>query len=233
VNAAAVELRPYGDRALLALLHPDQVGPLNAALHRELDRAGARPVAAEFTRGTDLDRDLAGVVDVVPAACSVLIEFLPVPGRAARLAELIRSLQAAAEAAPPPDDGEDGPQLTIECRYDGADLADVATAVGESVEAVIQRHTAGRYVVQFCGFAPGFSYLTGLDPLLHMPRHSSPRARVAAGSVAIAGEFTAVYPRSSPGGWQLLGHTDAVLFDAARTPPALLPPGARVRFVAT
>ncbi len=94
---------------------------------------------------------------------------------------------------------------------------------------MIRRHSAAEYTVQFCGFAPGFGYLSGLDPALRLPRLASPRPAVPAGSVAIAGEFTGVYPRSSPGGWLLLGHTDAVLFDLDRRPPALLRPGTAVR----
>jgi allophanate hydrolase subunit 1 len=90
----------------------------------------------------------------------------------------------------------------------------------------------GDYRVAFCGFAPGFAYLTGLDPRLQVPRLESPRTSVAAGSVAIAGPYTAAYPRPSPGGWRLLGHTDAALWDVTRAEPALLIPGTRVRFEA-
>ena len=110
------------------------------------------------------------------------------------------------------------------------DLPAVAAETGLTHDEVIGRHARGRYVVAFCGFAPGFAYLTGLDPQLHVPRLSEPRTRVPAGAVGIADEFTGVYPRPSPGGWRLLGRTAATLWDVERKPPALLVPGARVRF---
>lgn len=124
-------------------------------------------------------------------------------------------------------------QRTVELpvHYDGADLAAVAAHAGLSTAEVVALHTAPEYTVRFCGFSPGFGYLDGLDARLHVPRHHSPRTSVPAGSVAIAGAFTGVYPRSSPGGWQLLGRTAAVLWDVRRDPPALLAPGTRVRFV--
>jgi KipI family sensor histidine kinase inhibitor len=124
-----------------------------------------------------------------------------------------------------------GAVVELPVRYDGADLIPLAAELGCSPEALLQRHAAGEYTVAFCGFAPGFAYLSGLDPALHVPRLASPRTAVPAGSVAIAGEYTGVYPRSSPGGWRLLGRTDAVLWDLDREPPALLTPGTRVRFV--
>ncbi len=114
--------------------------------------------------------------------------------------------------------------------YDGPDLADVAALTGLTEAEVIERHQAGDYRVGWLGFAPGFGYLTGLDPRLQVPRLDSPRLSVPAGAVAIAGGLAAVYPAASPGGWRLLGHTNAPLFDADRTPPSLLTPGQRVRF---
>lgn len=95
----------------------------------------------------------------------------------------------------------------------------------------MERHAAGTYRAAFCGFAPGFAYLTGLDPSLHLPRRDTPRTRVPAGSIAIAAEYTAVYPSASPGGWHLIGRTDATLFDPQRQPPALIVPGTAVHFV--
>jgi KipI family sensor histidine kinase inhibitor len=106
----------------------------------------------------------------------------------------------------------------------------VAELTGLDEAEVVARHTAGEYRSGFCGFAPGFAYLTGLPPELHVPRRETPRTRVPAGAVGLAGPFAGAYPRASPGGWQLVGRTDAVLFDVDRDPPALLAPGIRVRF---
>ena len=111
------------------------------------------------------------------------------------------------------------------------DLAEVAAISGLSQEDVVARHLRPEYQVAFCGFAPGFAYIVGGDPALRVPRRRNPRTAVPAGSVALADEFTGVYPRQMPGGWQLIGRTDAVLWDLDRDPPALLPPGTRVRFV--
>jgi KipI family sensor histidine kinase inhibitor len=120
--------------------------------------------------------------------------------------------------------------VRIPVRYDGPDLTEVAALTGLAEEEVVRRHAGAVYTVAFTGFAPGFGYLTGLDPALHVPRRDAPRSRVPAGSVAIAGEYAGVYPRATPGGWRLLGRTDAVLFDPDRDPPALFAPGDRVRF---
>ncbi len=138
----------------------------------------------------------------------------------------------AAAAATPTADAGPGHLHRIAVRYDGADLAEVGDLVGLSTVEVVRRHASVEYTVAFLGFAPGFGYLTGLDPVLRVPRRATPRESVPAGAVAIAGEHTAVYPRPTPGGWRLLGHTDASIFDPLRDPPALLAPGDRVRFVA-
>ena len=116
---------------------------------------------------------------------------------------------------------------------DGPDLAAVAEYAGLSPRQVVERHAAGEYRVAMLGFAPGFPYLLGLDPRIAMPRLSTPRQRVEAGSVGIGGTQAGIYPRSGPGGWRIIGRTDAVLFDPARDPPSLLAPGDRVRFVPT
>jgi KipI family sensor histidine kinase inhibitor len=129
--------------------------------------------------------------------------------------------------------GGDVPAVEIPVVYDGEDLAEVAAACGTSTDEVVRRHLAGRYECAFCGFAPGFAYLTGLDPGLQLPRRATPRTRVPAGAVAIAAEYTAVYPSPSPGGWHLLGRTDAVLWDVSRPEPASIRPGTTVRFVAS
>ncbi|MFT4187186.1 MAG: carboxyltransferase domain-containing protein [Aeromicrobium sp.] len=122
-------------------------------------------------------------------------------------------------------------QIEIPVVYDGEDLAEVAALTGLSVAEVVERHQAACYRVAFTGFAPGFAYLSGGDPALDVPRRSSPRTSIPAGSVAVAGEFTGVYPRSSPGGWQLLGRTEAAMWDLERDPPALLGLGDEVRLV--
>jgi KipI family sensor histidine kinase inhibitor len=121
--------------------------------------------------------------------------------------------------------------IEIPVHYDGPDLAAVARLTELSVAEVIAAHTGSDWRVAFCGFAPGFAYLSWGDPRLAVPRRQQPRTSVPSGSVALAGEFSAIYPRSSPGGWQLIGHTDMVVFDVAREPPALLQPGMTVRFV--
>jgi KipI family sensor histidine kinase inhibitor len=122
--------------------------------------------------------------------------------------------------------------VEIPVTYDGADLDDVADLTGLSPHDVIAAHTGTLWTVAFGGFAPGFFYLADGDPRLHVPRRPSPRTHVPAGSVGIAGGFSGVYPRESPGGWQLIGRTDQIMWDTARRPPALLAAGTRVRFVA-
>ena len=166
--------------------------------------------------------DLSGVVDVVPAAETVLVRCVDGPSLDDVLARLDDVVPVAvAEAAG---------LVTIDVVYDGDDLVEVAEVTGLGADDVAERHSAAEYQVAFCGFAPGFGYLTGLPDELHLPRRASPRTRVPAGAVAIAAGYTAVYPRSSPGGWNLIGTTDHVLFDVDRDPPAVLRPGALVRF---
>lgn len=120
--------------------------------------------------------------------------------------------------------------VEVPVRYDGADLVEAAEALSMSVTELVERHTAPTYRVAFCGFAPGFAYLTGLDPALALARRPTPRTEVPAGSVAMAFGYSAVYPRPSPGGWHLLGHTGLQVWDPTRANPALLTPGTPVRF---
>jgi KipI family sensor histidine kinase inhibitor len=120
----------------------------------------------------------------------------------------------------------------IRVAYDGPDIEEVASLAGIDADEVVALHCAPIYTVAFLGFVPGFPYLVGGDPVLEVPRRSDPRVRVPAGSVAIAGPYSGIYPRESPGGWRLLGRTEVAPFDAERTPPALMAPGDRVRFVA-
>ncbi|MFI1289566.1 allophanate hydrolase subunit 1 [Streptomyces sp. NPDC020792] len=179
-----------------------------------------------------------GVRELVAAARTLLVTYDPAvtahPAVAAAVAEHAAALGPAGQPVPgTPALAEPGGEriVTLAVRYDGEDLSHVAESTGLGVGEVIARHTAPLYTVAFAGFAPGFGYLTGTDPLLRLPRRSEPRTAVPAGSVAVAGGFTGVYPRSSPGGWQLLGTTDAVLWNERRDPPALLVPGNHVRFV--
>lgn len=142
----------------------------------------------------------------------------------------------AAVLADAPDqlgsDSTESEVVTIEVSYDGPDLDDVAERSGLSAAEVIALHSGTTFRVAFLGFAPGFGYLSGLPDALHLPRRSAPRIRVPAGAVAIADRYSAVYPRSSPGGWHLLGTTSQWLFDPQRTPPSRLRAGALVRFEA-
>lgn len=179
--------------------------------------AEARRLYAEIRR-----RSPDGLVDVVPAARTVLL----VGPRAAAVAAGIRDW-----APSPAEDAADVPTVEIPVVYDGADLPSVAARIGIPVQEVVRLHTSSAFVAAFCGFVPGFAYLEGLPPALRVPRLDSPRTSVPAGSVAIAGEWCGVYPRATPGGWNLLGRTSAAIFDAARDPPALIAPGTRVRFV--
>ncbi len=196
----------YGERAVLLEVGAARVNDYAAAIE-QLD-----------------DHD---IVAIVPAAETVLVQ--------ARHSSAIGGLSFRLETIEPlqrEDYTTDG--LVIDVRYDGEDLGWVADETGLGVEGVIAAHSSVAYRVQFCGFSPGFAYLSGLDPLLQLPRRASPRTRIPAGALAIAGPYTAVYPTASPGGWHLLGSTDAVLFDARRfeegLSPSLLQPGQTVRF---
>ncbi len=168
-----------------------------------------------------------GVLDVVPAEVSVLVRFDP-----ARLggAEVVRW---ARDVRPDPQAGAGAEPVEVEVRYDGEDLTEVGRLTGLDPAGVVAAHTQTEWLVAFSGFVPGFGYLrpvSGPGPRLEVPRRDEPRTRVPAGSVALAAGYSGVYPRVSPGGWQLIGRTDAVLWQADRDPPALLQPGARVRF---
>lgn len=193
---------------------------------RGIRRAGDRGLLVETSsphalRAAILAAGLPGVTDVVPGETTVLV----VASDGLELVERrLRSLEPGA-AGPP------GREVEIPAVYDGADLAEVAELTGLTVDEVVARHSAAEYTVAYLGFSPGFAYLTGLDPVLQVPRRENPRTSVPAGSVAIAGPYTAVYPSPSPGGWRLLGRTALVLWDVRRDPPALLGPGDRVRFV--
>ncbi len=205
-----MRLRPVGARAVLLEVEdgPDPTARV---------QAWQAAVAGLVERG-----ELVPPVDLVPGARTLLLDGVDV----ARTAALLRALGSPPAVAA----RADTPPVEVPVVYDGADLAQVAALWGTDEQGVVDRHTAATFQVAFCGFAPGFPYMTGLDA--DVPRLDTPRGAVPAGSVALAGRYCGIYPRVSPGGWQLLGRTDAVLFDAERDPPALLPPGARARFVA-
>jgi KipI family sensor histidine kinase inhibitor len=163
------------------------------------------------------------LVDLVPGARTILLDGITDAAAAAR--------DIGSWTIPPVPAGT-RPVTEIRCWYDGPDLAAVAAQWGVSVPAAVALHAALEHEVAFCGFAPGFPYIAGLGPDREIARRDSPRALVPAGSVAVGGVYTGIYPRASPGGWQIIGRTDAVLWDAAREPAALLAAGDRVRFVA-
>lgn len=174
------------------------------------------------------DADLLGVLDIVPASRTVLLKLAGPRYRdptRQRLGKL-RIENVADDVTAPIDQRA----VEIDVVYDGADLEEVARLTGLSQDDVVAAHTAAPMRVGFGGFAPGFAYLVGGDERLNVPRRAEPRTRVPAGSVGLAGEFSGVYPRESPGGWQLIGRTDAALWDVDRDPPALLTPGSWVRF---
>lgn len=177
--------------------------------------------------GTVMTAGLPGVLDVVPAYLSLAVHFDPSVTDESTLVAALRDLMGSPVA--PMETGE-GRLVTIPVSYDGPDLGLVAEACGLPVEEVVARHSRVEYFVYMLGFAPGFAYLGDLDPSLRIPRRGSPRTRVPAGSVAIAGSQTAVYPHETPGGWQLIGTTAVEMFDAARNQPSLLRAGDRVKF---
>ncbi|MGH3636386.1 MAG: 5-oxoprolinase subunit B family protein, partial [Mycobacterium sp.] len=171
---------------------------------------------------------LPGVLDIVPSPRAVLVK-LDGPRYQDVVRHRLRTLQVGPDATPPtaPDGRVD---VVIDVVYDGADLAEVAECSGLTTAQVINAHTTTPWLVGFGGLVPGFGYLVGGDPRLQVPPRSDPRASVPAGSVALAGEFSGIYPRRSPSRWQLIGHTDAVLWDIDRPNPALLTSGMSVQF---
>jgi KipI family sensor histidine kinase inhibitor len=212
-----LEVLPMGEHAVLV-----EVADLTAVLALEA------AVRARVDAGEGV---WAQVDDVVPAARTLLLTTDGSdPTAPAALGRAVREVAASVSLGSPPAPG--GEVVTVPVRYDGPDLDEVARLTGLSAGEVVAAHTGTDWRVAFGGFAPGFAYLVGGDPRLHVPRRDAPRASVPAGSVGLAGEFSGVYPRASPGGWQLLGTTDLVLWDADRDPPALLRPGVVVRFVA-
>ena len=203
-----MRLLRFGELAMLLECElPDQVAALQAA------------VAA-----LDLP-----VTDLVPGARTLLV-------RVAEAADYrpvwLRLEDLLAEPLTPAPAAAAEQTVTIGVHYDGPDLAQVAALTGLYAAAVVAAHTGLPWRVAFGGFAPGFAYLDSGDPRLVVPRLETPRTAVPAGAVALADGYSGIYPRSSPGGWQLIGRTSAILWDADSEPPALLLPGWWVRFVA-
>jgi KipI family sensor histidine kinase inhibitor len=200
-----VKLLTYGDAGLLVELPGlDEVLGLHAALEQDPP---------------------PGVVDLVPAMRTLLVRIDPTETTLADLRSAIAGREPRA-----PDDRDTG-TVEIPVVYDGEDLAEVGELTGLGPRGVIDAHTGQRWTVAFAGFAPGFGYLVGEDERLHVARRRDPRTKVPTGAVGLADRFSGVYPRESPGGWQLIGRTELAMWDLDRDPPALLTPGTEVRFV--
>ncbi len=217
-NDTRLVIQELGENALLLTLGER----IDAVLSRQ-----AQALARHFAKA-----GLAGLIDVVPAFASVTLHFDPdvriMRSRIRALALAALSNRSDSEA------GDATPRIvTLSVTYGGdagIDLESLARFANLDPDTIVARHVAQEYEVAMLGFLPGFAYLMGLDPALAMPRHATPRARVPAGSVAIGGAQTGIYPSDAPGGWQLIGRTDAKMFDASAPSPALLSPGDRVRF---
>ncbi|PJK20431.1 5-oxoprolinase subunit B family protein [Mycolicibacterium goodii] len=199
-----MKLRPCGDRAVLVEVDDtDAVLGLYAALNN--------PVPA-------------GITELVPADRTLLVRFDPTVIDGTALRCLIRRTPPTTVKTPCER------RVVVPVIYDGPDLTEVGDRTGLGEDGVIAAHTAGDYIVVFAGFTPGFGYMTGLDEVLQLPRRRVPRIRVPRGAVAIADRYTGVYPRASPGGWQLLGRTELAVWHEDRDPPTLFAPGTRVAF---
>ena len=204
--SSAKALRQAGDRAVLVELDGnDAVQRLASGL--------------EALRGNELE-------EIIPGHETLLLVWPTAAPTRGRIEAMIAAADAGADETSPAGEVE------LRVRYDGPDLELVAESCGITPDQLVARHLACRYRVAFIGFSPGFAYLLGGDPALQPPRLAEPRTRVPAGALAIAGPYTAVYPRSSPGGWNLIGSCDDLIFDATKEPPALLTAGTFVRLVA-
>jgi KipI family sensor histidine kinase inhibitor len=205
-ESGAVRFRPAGPAAVL--VEVEDLGQV-LSLQAEIERRRA-------------DGWAPSLVDVVAGARTILLDGVDDP------AGVARDLRSWSVPAVPP---HVGPVIEIACSYRGPDLEEIAKQWKVSVPEAVQIHSAALHQVAFCGFGPGFAYLTGIGEQRTVARRDSPRKIIPAGSVALGGVYTGIYPWPSPGGWQLMGHTDAPLWDPGRQPAALLSPGRRVRFV--
>lgn len=215
-------IEPLGETILLMRFGTQVDAAVNAHVH----------AAAAMLRKVEMP----GLLDLIPAGASLALHYDAVFWAGSNgeppWQHLAGSLRAVF-ASPPAQTTDKGRVIEVPVCYGGeygCDLDTVASHAGIDAACVIEQHCAGHYRVAMLGFAPGFPYLLGLAPLLHMPRRAQPRLRVPAGSVAIGGAQTGIYPRELPGGWHLIGRTPATLFDAEAQPPSLLAPGDRVRF---
>lgn len=208
--------QPLGDSAVTIRFGAERDPALLARIH-----ATAKQLAAA---------SLPHVEDIVPTYLSITVFYDSLLVSYAKLAEQLLDICQREDGSTAEAGAGAVREHTIPTRYDGSDLAEVAATTGLSVDEVVARHSGRIYSVDILGFVPGFAYLSELDPSLELARRAQPRPRVPAGSVAIAGLQTAVYPLDTPGGWHIIGHTEAVLFDASRAEPALLRAGDRVRF---
>jgi KipI family sensor histidine kinase inhibitor len=199
-------IRPFGESALLV----------------ELESSDRAQVLAGALRGDPP----AGMVEAVPGLASLLVEFDPMVADPGLVATAVEGRLASLRPVAP----DAGRLHTIPVQYDGPDLDEVATITGLDASAVVARHASTQLRVLFCGFAPGFAYLGDLPLELRVDRLATPRTRTPAGSVAIAGAMSGIYPADLPGGWRVIGRTEVTLFDPRADPPALLLPGDRVRF---
>ncbi|MFF0816828.1 allophanate hydrolase subunit 1 [Rhodococcus sp. NPDC003318] len=201
-----MKVLPCGDRAfLIELANVDEVLRYHASL-----------------QAADID----GITDLVPAARTIFVQIDP---DRADLRQVVGAVQVM-DLAPVPTP-EETQVVDIPTRYDGPDLSGLSDLLGLTPNDLVRRHTSQLWTVAFTGFAPGFAYLVGADAPFDVPRLEVPRLEVPAGAVALAGPFTGIYPRSSPGGWQVIGTTEVRMWDLERTPPALLSAGDHVRFV--
>ena len=225
-----MDIHRYGERALLVDLPTELAEPTQPT--QSVDLTGT--TTARHATGTVVTNPATlaaaarvrfgpNLVEAVPAEQTLLLVFRT-PSEAVAAIEELAHLDAA-ESPPPESD-----VIAIPVSYTGPDLTSAAAALAISPAELIATHTGITFRVAFFGFAPGFAYLAGLPPTLHLPRRATPRTRVPAGAVAIAAHYSAIYPQESPGGWHLIGRTDVVLFDPNKAHPSLLEPGSHVRF---